>query len=309
MSVIVVPFDEIGWKELHGAPPAPGSMRHLERQIRWVERDVARQSGAAVAHNRGELAAILAKAEIALIHAVEGGFLLGNTASKVQQNVQRLAQLGVAYVTVAHLFWRKVATNAPAVPFLADKTYECLFPQPATGLCELGIAAVEAMVHNRVLVDVTHMSERAIDDTFALLGKLDPERRVPVIATHSACCFGKLEYNVSDRHIAAIADRNGVVGLIACRHYMTEGLPEPQTFDDSMAVIYRHVDRIHRVTGSYEHVSLGSDLDGFIKPTLPGLETPAAFRLVERQLVSTYGASAAKQICSDNALRVLRSWG
>jgi microsomal dipeptidase-like Zn-dependent dipeptidase len=308
LSVIVVPYDEIGWREVHGAPPAPGSMRHVERQIRWVEEDV-RQGGAAIAHDQAELAAILAREDIALIHAIEGGFLLGDTVAHVRANVRRLAELGVAYVTVAHLFWRRVATNAPALPFLPDKMYECLFPEPTSGLCELGIAAVQAMVENGVLVDVTHMSERAIDDSFALLDQIDPERRVPLIATHSACCFGKLEYNLSDRHVKAIADRNGVVGLIACRHYMAEGLPEPQTFDDSMAVIYRHVDRIHQVTGCYEHVALGSDMDGFIKPTLPELDTPARFRFVEQKLVGKYGVSVAQQICSENALRVLRSWG
>ena len=32
----------------------------------------------------------------------------------------KLAAHGVAYITVAHLFWRGVATNAPAIPFLPD---------------------------------------------------------------------------------------------------------------------------------------------------------------------------------------------
>ena len=309
LSVIVVPYDEVGWKALHGAPPAPGSIKHVERQIRWVEKDLARKPDAAVAHNPQQLATIRAAGKIALIHAVEGGFLVGETVPKIQANVAELAKLGVAYVTVAHLFFRKVATNAPALPFLKDKTYECLFPQPAKGLCNLGIAAVEAMVDKGVLVDVTHMSERAIDDTLALLDRIDPKRQVPLIATHSACSFGKLEYNISDRHIEAIAERNGVVGLIACRHYMSDGLPAPQTFDDSMDIIYCHIDRIHKLTGCYEHVALGSDLDGFIKPTLPGLETPAEFRFVEQELIKRYGHGPAQQICSDNALRVLSHWG
>jgi len=161
LSVIVVPYDEVGWKALHGAPPAPGSIKHVERQIRWVEKDLARKPDAAVAHNPQQLATIRAAGKIALIHAVEGGFLVGETVPKIQANVGELAKHGVAYVTVAHLFFRKVATNAPALPFLKDKTYECLFPQPAKGLCNLGIAAVEAMVDKGVLVDVTHMSERS----------------------------------------------------------------------------------------------------------------------------------------------------
>lgn len=310
LSVLLVPYDEIGWKEVHGAPPAPRSFRHLERQIRWVERDVARKTDAAIAHNQTELDAIRAQGKVVLIHAVEGGFLVGDTPERVRQNVHTLARVhGVAYITVAHLFWRQVATNAPALPFLSDRTYECVFPQPARGLCPLGVAALEAMVEERVLIDVTHMSEQAIDDTLALLERLDREHTVPVIATHSACHLGKLEYTIADRHIAAIAERGGVVGLIACRHYMSDGFPEPRTFDDSMEVIYRHIDRIHEVTQSHQYTAFGSDLDGFIKPTLPGLETPAAFQLVEQRLGERYTPSVASDICSGNAMRVLRYWG
>ena len=41
-----------------------------------------------------------------------------------------LAEKGVAYVTVAHLLYRQVATNAPALPFMKDSTYNQVFPQP-----------------------------------------------------------------------------------------------------------------------------------------------------------------------------------
>ena len=33
-------------------------------------------------------------------------------------------------MTVAHLLYRQVATNAPALPFMSDSTYNRLFPQP-----------------------------------------------------------------------------------------------------------------------------------------------------------------------------------
>jgi microsomal dipeptidase-like Zn-dependent dipeptidase len=74
-----------------------------------------------------------------------------------------------------------------------------------------------------------------------------------------------------------------------------------------MDVIGEHIERIHRVTGSHDYTALGSDLDGFIKPALPGLETAARFRAVEAELVRRYGPVVAAQICSANALRVLRA--
>jgi len=310
LSVLYQPFDEIDLDETYGAAPRGGYFADLETQIQAVETDVAPYAAdAAIVKNQAQLAAARAQGKIALIHAVEGGFHLGDTPQHVRDNVRRLAEHGVAYVTLAHLFWRKVATNAPALPFLPDWTYQLLFPQPAEGLSALGLAAVDALVEQRILIDLTHMSPQAMTDTFTRLDRIDPQRRVPVVATHGAYAFGRLKYNLRDAQLQAIAARRGVVGLIACRHYMADGLPQPNTFDDTIAILCRHIDKIHDVTGSYDTIAFGSDLDGFIKPTLPGLETPAAFATLEARLTAKYGAAVAQQICSGNALRLLQYWG
>ncbi len=310
LSVLYQPFDEIDLDERYGAPPRGGYFADLEAQIQAVETDIARfGADATVVKNHAQLDAAVAQGKVALMHAVEGGFHLGDTPQHVRDNVRRLAEHGVAYITLAHLFWRNVATNAPALPFLPDWMYQLLFPQPAKGLSDLGLAAVDAMVEQRILIDLTHMSPQAMTDTLARLDKIDPQRRVPVVATHGAYAFGRLTYNLRDAQLRAIAARRGVVGLIACRHYMADGLSQPVTFDDTIATLCRHIDKIHDVTGNYDHVAIGSDLDGFIKPTLPGLETPAAFAAVEARLTAKYGAAVAQQICSANALRVLQYWG
>ena len=44
-------------------------------------------------------------------------------------------------------------------------------------MTEYGEALVRAMVANHVMVDVSHMSQKAIDETFALLDELDPTAR------------------------------------------------------------------------------------------------------------------------------------
>ena len=63
------------------------------------------------------------------VHAVEGGCLLGDTPAEIEANCAELAERGVGYVTVAHLFFRQVATNANALPFAPDFVYDFLFPQ------------------------------------------------------------------------------------------------------------------------------------------------------------------------------------
>ena len=52
---------------------------------------------------------------MAFLHCVEGGFHLGDSPEAVRSNVAELAGEGVAYVTLAHLFWRQIATNTPAI--------------------------------------------------------------------------------------------------------------------------------------------------------------------------------------------------
>lgn len=93
---------------------------------------------------------------IAFVHCVEGGFHLGRTEEDVKHAVKHLASKGVAYITLAHLIWRDVATNANALPFPSDAEYDRLFPQPHEGLSELGRASVEAMVREGVLIDISH---------------------------------------------------------------------------------------------------------------------------------------------------------
>lgn len=308
-SVLYRPFDEMDLRERYGAPPRSDYFDKLLEQIAWVEEDVSHHpADLAVAHNHAELHNALAQNKVALIHVVEGGFHLGDSESAIWTNVKALAERGVASITVAHLFWRKVATNAPAVPFLPDWLYNLLFPQPASGLDDLGRILIRAMVEHRILVDVTHMSGRSIDDTLTLLDEIDPGRTVPLIAGHSACKMNGPKYNISDAHIKGIAARRGVVGLIACEHWMAKGVKKPKSFADTVDIVCRHIDRIHQAAGSHEVAAIGSDQDGFIKPTLPGLQTPEGYTDLEAALVTRYGAQTAEQICSRNALRVLEYW-
>jgi len=123
------------------------------------------------------------------------------------------------------------------------------------------------MVASRILVDVAHMRRDALDETFALLDDLD--KAMPVIASHAGYRFGKQEYMLDSTTLERIAKRGGVVGLIMAHHQLNDGIRKDNTenLEASFETIRRHIDQIHSVTGSNDHVALGTDLDGFIKPT------------------------------------------
>jgi microsomal dipeptidase-like Zn-dependent dipeptidase len=314
LSVLYSFFDELDLDAPYGAPPEAGYLPRLLRQLEMVEADIAeRHAGeAVVARDGADLDRGLGEGRVVLVHCVEGGFHLGDTPESVDRAVTELASRGVAYVTLAHLLWRGVATNSPALPFLPDSVYRLVFRQPKLGLTELGRAAARAMVREGVLIDLSHMSTLALADTFELLDEVDPGGGVPVIASHAAFRLGRQEYGVDEDTLRRIAARDGVVGLILAQHQLNDGVRrrDTETLEQSFEVICAHLDRIAEVTGGHRHGAIGSDFDGFIKPTMAGLESMGDMARLEARLRDRYGEEDAERICSGNALRVLRAgWG
>jgi microsomal dipeptidase-like Zn-dependent dipeptidase len=317
LSVLHNPLDEMDISKSYGAPPDGTYLPSLLGQLQLVEDSVASDPGVAVAHSPNELTAALAANQKVLIHCVEGGYHLGGTEEEIRNAVGQLAARGVAYITLAHLFWRDIATNAPALTFLPDSLYRFLFRQPREGLSKLGMIAADAMLEHRILIDITHMSSRATAATLDLMDRRDPKREIPVLATHEACRFRRLrrlEYNLSDHTIRRVAQRRGLIGIILCPHYLLGGGPlrrrQTADFEASVDALCTHIDHIHEVTKSLDHVGIGSDLDGFIKPALTGLGHLGHMAALQAGLRRRYGDADAEKICSGNAVRVLTSaWG
>ena len=310
LSVLYRPSEELDPDERFASAPKPSYFSLLLGDLEAVEAEVGThdRSLLRVVHDRAELDACVADGATGLVHCVEGGFHLGGEAAQIDANVAELARRGVAYVTVAHLFFRGVATVAPALPFLTDGQYGRLFPQrEGEGLTDLGVAAVRAMARHRVLVDVSHMRADSIAETLQLLDEADPDRSLPVVSTHAGYRFGEQSYMHDDATVRRIAERDGAIGLITAEHQLLDGLDDkPKDFDGSFAVLRRHIDRIAEITGSHRNVALGTDFDGFVKPTLPGLQHMGDLSRLEDALSDHYGAEIAEQITAGNTLRVLR---
>lgn len=318
-SVLYEPFAEFDLDEPPGTPPERGYFGDLIHQIERVEADLREvdpgQDAHEVVRSGADLDRVTGEGKVAFMHCVEGGFHLGGAIDEIDANVAELARRGVVYITLAHLFWRGVASNAPALPFMRDSTYKTFFHQPRRGLSKLGIAAVEAMHRHRILIDVSHMNQRALYETFALLEQLDrkAEREpteYPVIATHAGFRFGEQEYMLSPLTICKIAARGGVIGLILARHQMNEcaGAANPDDPEETPLVVRRHIDAIRAAVPAHTnaHVGIGSDLDGFIRPTLAGIETASDLGKLEAPLRRAYGADA-EAILSGNAIRMAKA--
>jgi microsomal dipeptidase-like Zn-dependent dipeptidase len=302
-SVLYRPFSELDLDEPYGAPPESAYYEKLVKLMDATEAEITRSGGVLV-----QKAADLERPGRRYVHCIEGGFHLGATPEQVTAHVHELASRGVFYITLAHLFWRRVAANTPALPFLPDVVYNALFPQAkGAALSPLGEAAVRAMYASGILVDISHMRDDAIDETFALVEALDRETGAdpadyPVIVSHAGYRFGGQKYNVSDATVARVAARGGVIGLIFAQHQMNDGLrrTDTKTLAQSLDVLGRHIDAI-----GPHHVAIGSDLDGFIKPTLGGIDTAADLVPFAAGLRARY-PEAAEQMLEGNARRLIQ---
>jgi microsomal dipeptidase-like Zn-dependent dipeptidase len=317
-SVLYEPFAEFDLDEPYGAPPEDGYFENLVGRLDDVEVELSQIDPGGNLHEvvrtAADLDRVTAAGKVAFLHCVEGGFHLGASSDEITENVATLKDRGVVYITVAHLFWREVATNAPAIPFLSDGLYKTIFPQPQSGLTERGRAAIRAMYEHGILVDLSHMSERSQADTFDLLDQLDRETGAkpaehPVIATHAGYRFGDQEYMLSPDTIERIVARDGVIGLILARHQINDEaeVVDPDDPAETPRVLCKHIDAIreHVPGRTNAHVAIGSDLDGFIKPTVAGIETASDLASLVAPLTEAYGEDA-EAILSGNAMRMAR---
>jgi microsomal dipeptidase-like Zn-dependent dipeptidase len=301
-SVLYDPDDEF----FHNAKPIHNAFDNLLAQLNQVEKAV--DGKVKIARNPADVSKCLSTGKRFLFHCVEGAFAFGGD----EANVDILASKGVAYVVVAHLFYRGVATCENAFPFVHDQFFQSILnPEQASavGLTELGRKIVSRLLEKKILVDITHSTQRAQKEIFQLARD---HGNAPVISSHTGV-RGTSDYplNLTDNAIRSIAQSGGLIGIILFNHWLRQRSEQISGLD-GFDLLFRAIDHIHDVTQSYDNIAIGSDLDGFIQP-VKGCETYSkTIQLVDainrRYSPSRYPGVAEKILCQ-NALDVLhRGW-
>ena len=234
---------------------------------------------------------------IAVIHSVEGAHSLDGKL----ENLKRLFDRGVAYLTLAH-FYENAAVH-PVFPYPEDVQKLGCFPYGGDltrGLTEFGEQVVEAMIEMGMIVDVAHCTPPARRRIYDIVGT-----RAPIIASHvGAYEINPSPYNLNDWEIKKVASTGGLVGVIFMNYWLM-----PHATKRGLNFITRTIDHLVKV-GGIDHVGIGTDFDGFTDPP-DDLENASYLpRLTQRLLAEGYSRTAILQIWGGNALRVLRQgWG
>ena len=244
-------------------------------------RNMVRQSGgkAALVTGPEQLERVVRDGRIAVVIALEGGTAL----TAAEDTLREFRALGLSMLGL---------TWSESSPF-ADSSTE---PRKGDqgGLTLAGRRLVELSNDLGIILDVSHMSDRATSETVAL-------SRAPVVASHSnARALCDVPRNLPDELLRQIAEKGGVVGAMFHGPYVVQG--RPATRSDAVAQIQGLVERI-----GADHVALGSDWDGKIRVP-EGLATSRSLPGLRSDLVSSgLNEEQLRGIWGDNFLRVWKA--
>lgn len=218
---------------------------------------------------------------------IVGGILTVESLSFLGGDVEKINALAAEGVKICSLVWNN--ENELAVPNLIFRGgYPAFEERCEKGLTALGRAAVELLDENKIIVDISHLSDGGAREILKM-------RKIPTVATHSNCAsVCPVSRNLTDELIKMVADCGGVVGLNFCRDFLGDG--------DPFELIAMHAEHLIKV-GGVGVLALGSDFDGIpAYEELHGCEKmPALLQYLEKRI----GFEACEALAYKNALRAL----
>jgi membrane dipeptidase len=270
-----------------------------------------------IAKTPAEIFKIVNSGRVALPMGMENGSPIGTLA-----DVAVFRKKGISYITLTHAKDNRIS----------DSSYDTTGTHK--GLSEFGKDVVRTMAKEGILIDVSHISDRA----FYQVMEVSP---VPVIASHSSARFFTpgFERNMDDEMIRRMGKNGGVImvnfgstfldGEVAkfrksfkeeIAKLLKEKELEPSSHEASLAIdeffdqkkaafsdikmVANHIDHIVKLAG-INHVGLGSDFDGVGNMLPVGLKDVSDYpKLIEELLDRGYQSPEIQKICSGNLFRV-----
>lgn len=200
------------------------------------------------------------------ILAVEGASVLNGKL----ENIEKLSRDGVKIIT---LTWNK-----------DNELGSGCFSETDKGLTDFGKEAVKEMVKQKIIPDVSHLSENSFYDLCEVTD-------FPFIASHSdAYTVNPHVRNLKDEQIKIIIQRKGLIGLNFYNKFLGEG--------DSAQMLIKHAEHILNL-GGQSILALGSDFDGCtINEEIKGVDKIGS---LYSAFSDRFGAETADKIFYENA--------
>ncbi len=258
--------------------------------------------------------------KIAAFIGMENGYPIGRDISKVKE----FFDLGARYMTLCH-----TRNND-----ICDSSTDPGGPEN-NGLSPFGVKVVKEMNRLGMMVDVSHISDKAFFDVIGTSS-------APVIASHSSCrALCGSPRNMTDDMMLALKENGGVMQICILGNYLKSPEPNPELdeklkelkdkygsyreLSDSMKKVVRseyraiqkkyevpatvkdvvdHIDHAVQVMG-VDHVGIGTDFDG--GGGVDGCRTVADMKNITIEMLRRgYSKSEITKIWGGNIMRVMR---
>ncbi len=245
-------------------------LENLKQQLKRNADKIVQVTNAAqitAAHESGKTAALI---------SLEGAGPIGSDLSRIDV----LYDAGVRCVSLTWNDANLFASGAGAL-------------HPKFGLTPLGVQAVEKLNTLGILVDVSHLSERAFWD-------VEAHSKAPFIASHS--CAKKLcahRRNLTDSQFAALMRAGGAVGINYYPMFLA------RRGDAATEDVVRHIEHFMALGGE-NHIGLGSDFDGIDCTPVDLCGVQDVHRIFERLAQLNYTQLQIEKIAGGNFYKVIQ---
>ena len=236
----------------------------------------------------GQLRRCLESGKLAAIMHMEG-------AEAIDPDLHVLEVLYRAGLRSLGPVWSRPTIFAEGVPFRFPGS-----PDTGDGLTELGVNLVRRCNALRIMIDLSHITEKGFFD-------VAEHSTHPLVATHSnAHALCPHVRNLTDDQLRAIAETDGMVGVnFAASFLRADGR---MLTDVPLRQMLRHFDHLISIAGE-DRVGFGSDFDGALIPREIG-DASGLQNLTAAMRDNGYGDDLIRKLCHENWLRVLEmTWG
>ncbi len=281
----------------------------------------------ALALSAGDIERVRKEGKVAALIGIEGGHAIEDSL----RVLRTFYGLGARYMTLTHNNTNNWADSSGDIKNPKVKHHN--------GLTEFGKEVVREMNRLGMMVDVSHVSDKAFWDVLAT-------SKAPVFASHSSCrALSSIPRNMTDEMITAMAKKGGVIQINFGCEFLSQKSGEAgyklwPEFDkkdaaarakyknDPVALkaeqkklseeyrkmvpratledVVRHIDHVVKLAG-VDAVGIGSDFDG-VECTPKGLDDVSKFPNLTRALLEKgYTASDVRKIYGGNTLRLMRA--
>lgn len=277
---------------------------------------------AELARSSDDVTRISASNKTAIYFGMENGFPLAMDISRVKEFYDK----GVRYITLSH------SSNND----ICDSSTDPVGPEH-NGLSEFGVEVVKEMNSLGMIIDVSHISDKAFFDVMEI-------SKTPVIASHSSVrAICNHNRNMSDEMIYALAENGGVIQICILGDYIREADSTSLNFikKEELRMKYNnwqytndeerkaawatwdsinrnfppvlptiadavdHIDYVVKLVG-IDHVGIGSDFDG--GGGLADCVDVADFPKITEELVNRgYSQKEINKIWGANFLRLFKA--